>query len=247
MGSAAIGDPQTSSSSIASGVGNNSTLSVRARVRSSNSTLRPRTGSIDLALGVGVGMFIGGAAVFVLMVTIRNRRLHRPQNSFVNGGGAGGFGYDGVRLHGAGRGGRGGGMGGSVTAGGWPRRRRSFPVGGGVGKRTAAGAKEVAIELGRGGLDYDAYNDEEAFASLTLEQKGLEGRGGEENGGTEASGGMQSNEALKGSRRASQEGAKGRNGRGGKRTGWLSTHEEAAVEEGSQQALLGDGSEDDFM
>lgn len=219
-----------SSSSIASGSGNDSTFSVRMRERSSNQTFRPHTGSIDLALGVGVGMFIGGAAVFVLMVTIRNRRLHRPQNSFVNGGGAGGFGYDGVRLHGAGRGRRGG----SITAGAWPRRRRAFPVGVGVGNRPAAGAKQVAIELGRGGLDYDSYKDEEAFASQTIEQKG-----------TEASGEI---ESLKGARRASEEGTTASNGRGGKRVGWLSTPKEAVgMEEGSQQALLGHDSEDDVF
>lgn len=111
-----------------------------------------------------------------------------------------------------------------------------------MGKRPAAGAKQVAIELGRGGLDYDTYNDEEAFASLTL----LEGRGGVENGGTEP---IREMESLKGSRRASDEGVKGSsNGRGGKRAGWLSTHKEATLEEGSQQALLGhESEEDDFM
>lgn len=115
---------------------------------------RPRTGSVDLALGVAVGMCIGGAAVFVVLM--RNRRFQ----TVTTRRGSTGFGHDGVRLHGGrsqGVKGRGGGV-------RWPYRRPGFPGGGGK----ATNAKQVAIELGRGGFDFDG--EEEAFAALPLDR-----------------------------------------------------------------------------
>lgn len=53
----------------------------------SKSPIRPRTGSVDLAVGVGVGMFIGGAAVFIVLITIRKRRSQRWGGNGRNGAG----------------------------------------------------------------------------------------------------------------------------------------------------------------
>lgn len=154
MGSAALVSPADPSGGNAEVIGNSSTITNIDR--SSKGTLRPKAGSVDLAVGVGVGMCIGGAAVFVVLMTMRNRRTtSRKMRGEVVGAG---FGFDGVRLHG-GTGGRG--RGGDR----WPRRRKGFPIV--VGGRKTAGAKEIAIELGRGGFD---YNGDEEFAALKLDQ-----------------------------------------------------------------------------
>lgn len=52
-----------------------------------SSPMRPRTGSVDLAVGVGVGMFIGGAAVFIVLITIRKRRSQSWGGDGRNGAG----------------------------------------------------------------------------------------------------------------------------------------------------------------
>ncbi|CAN0131130.1 unnamed protein product, partial [Hapterophycus canaliculatus] len=65
----------------------------------SAAALRPRAGSVDLALGVGVGLCLGGAAVFVVLMTRFKRAPRWPHQ---RGQGSRGFGYDGVRLHGGG-------------------------------------------------------------------------------------------------------------------------------------------------
>lgn len=120
--------------------------------------MRPRTGSIDLALGVGVGLCLGAAAVFVIFMTrLRRAPRHHPWRGQGQQA-APGFGYDGVRLHGGG---------GSGAAGGvsrWPHRRKGFP---GRGGKAKAGPKEVAIELGRVGFDYDG-NEARDFDELSL-------------------------------------------------------------------------------
>lgn len=177
VGAAAIAPPdgaggqQGNASSIAN-IGGTATGTMRP----------PRTGSFDLALGVGVGLCLGGAAVFVVLMTRFRRQAARwPRRQ---GEGARGFGYDGVRLHG------GGGGGGSAAAAGeggarWPRRRSGPPTrhgrrgGGGKGKAAAGGRggpKEVALELGRVGFDYDGREGSE-FAALTLLQDSDSGQG----------------------------------------------------------------------
>ena len=242
VGSDAIIGPQPSSGDS----GNNSTSYARIGRWRSPSTLRPRAGSVDLALGVGVGMFIGGAAVFVLLVTVRNRRLNRSHQQTINGGGAGGFGYDGVRLHGSGTRVRGGGGG---SGGSWSRRRSSFPM-----RSGKAAAKQVAIELGRGGFDYGTYsNEEEAFESLTIEKEGRRGGAKEDQGAPKGSGELQSaavaptglGKSWKDTGGGSGRGRQSRNGRGKRHTPRLSTHSEYDAEAESQQALLGARADED--
>ncbi|CAM9120440.1 unnamed protein product, partial [Scytosiphon promiscuus] len=124
----------------------------------STAALRPRTGSVDLAVGVGVGLCLGGAAVFVVLMTRFKRAPRWPHQT---GQGGRGFGYDGVRLHGggagAGRAGRGGAEGGVAR---WPRRQtEGFPIRGrrgrGGGRGAKSGPKAVGLELDRVGFDYD--------------------------------------------------------------------------------------------
>lgn len=132
-----------------------------------DSGAHPRTGSIDLAVGVGVGMCLGGAAVFIALATMRKRRLQKWR-----GGGESAV-YGGIaRVEGEEREGRArtsANKGGCVgSAGGrWPRRRhhRGFSI---RGKGTSAAAvRQVALELGRDGFDRHA-SDEEEFAALRL-------------------------------------------------------------------------------
>lgn len=117
---------------------------------------RPRTGSVDLALGVGVGMCIGGAAVFVVLATMRKRRLQRWRSG---AGGLNAEGFMGLNESSRGEASRG------QRGGRWPRRRRGgFPVRG----KEAVAVRQVAIELGRRGFDGGDSSDDEAFAKLKL-------------------------------------------------------------------------------
>ncbi|CAM9496692.1 unnamed protein product [Ectocarpus sp. 6 AP-2014] len=84
--------------------------------------MRPRAGSVDLAVGVGAGLCLGAAAMFVVLMT-RFRRTPRWRQHQRHGQGARGFGYDGVRLHG---GGGGGGWGGARRG---PAEGVGFPWG----------------------------------------------------------------------------------------------------------------------
>lgn len=123
--------------------------------------MRPRTGSVDLAVGVGVGMCIGGAAVFVVLATMRKRRLQRL-------GGRQGVGGNGVdpddavlwnRTGARGEGGVGGrGVGGKGSWRGGARRRGS----GGFISRRGKASSSVAVRqvlVGPGGFD----SEEEAL------------------------------------------------------------------------------------
>lgn len=156
MGFAAVPPPKPNSGGDGDGGRNASSI---ANV---GGTVRPRTGSIDLALGVGVGLCLGGAAMFVILMTRFRRTSRWPQQGQGQGQGAGGFGYDGVRLHGGGSGAAGGG---GVSR--WPRGRKGFPVRGGKAK---AGPKEVSVELGRVGFDYDGTEAQD-FAELKLQEE----------------------------------------------------------------------------
>lgn len=147
--------------------GNSSSITNIGSPASSAEALRPRTGSVDLALGVGVGLCLGGAAVFVVLMTRFKRAPRWPHQA---GQGSRGFGYDGVRLHGGGVGAGAGRRGGMPR---WPRRQTDgFPIRGrrgkGGGRSAKTGPKEVALELGRVGFDYDRGREFQDFAALKL-------------------------------------------------------------------------------
>lgn len=158
-----------------------------------DSTAHPRTGSVDLAVGVGVGMCIGGAAVFVVLATMRKRRLQRWR------GGGEGIGYEGMATrHESKDGERDGGentrrVGGSAGKP-WAKRRRHKSFSFRRRAASAASVRQVSLELGKGGFDgHDS--DDEFLPSLELtdgrnyenesedERKSDGGNGGRRGGG----------------------------------------------------------------
>lgn len=156
MGYAAVPPPDPRGSHHARGGNYSSSIT---NIGGGTGALGPRAGSIDLAVGVGAGLCLGGAAMFVVLMT-RFRRGPRWRQHQKHGQGGRGFGYDGVRLHGGG----GGGGGGST----WPRQRSGFPMRGRKGRR--AGPKEVALELGRVGFEYDGEEARD-FAAFKLQDE----------------------------------------------------------------------------